>query len=199
MNTPKVLPPLEELQEVFALTELFPSGLVWKINPSRQGGKPAGSPAGSMSRQGPKYWKVKYKQQVYQCHRIRWSLLNNRLILPEEYVDHVNRKSEDNRGDLRLVTSSENQYNRSRKKATSGFRWVVRVKGYEKKPWRIMIKINGRCEYFGYYENACEAALKADQIALEKLNIDYIHLNFPELQLKNKQQGLNVLRNAEVR
>ena len=46
------------------------------------------------------------------------------------------------------------------------------------------MKINGRCEYFGYYKDAYEAALEADKIAVEKLNIDYLVLNFPELQLK---------------
>jgi len=187
VNYPKPLPPLEELQEVFCLSELWPSGLAWKINPSKQGGKKAGSPAGSIPNQGPRYWRVKYKQKNYQCHRIRWSLLNNRLILPEEYVDHVDGNTEENRNELRVVTLSQNQYNRSRKKSTSGFRWVVYTKTYPKKPWRIMMKINGKCEYFGYYANAEEAALKADEIAVEKLNVDYIRLNFPELKLKDKR------------
>ena len=184
MNEPKLLPSFQELQEVFALTEEFPSGLLWKINPSRQGGKKAGSMAGSMPDQGPKYWRVKYKQKLYMCHRIRWSLLNNRLVLPKEYVDHLDRNSQDNRGELRLVTKSENQYNRSYSRNTSGFRWVVYTERNKNKPWRIMMKINGKCEYFGYYETAYEAALKADQIAIEKLDVNYIHLNFPELQLK---------------
>lgn len=85
-----------------------------------------------------------------------------------------------------MVTASQNQYNRSRKKNTSGFRWVVYTKTNPKKPWRIMMKINGKCEYFGYYTDAKEAALKADEIAVEKLDADYIRLNFPELKLKNK-------------
>lgn len=186
MNHPKPLPPLTELQEVFELTNAFPCGLLWKINPSKRGGKKQGSPAGSMAKEGPKYWRVKYKQKFYPCHRIRWSLLNGRLILPEEYVDHVNGNSEDNRGELRLVTRSQNQYNRSRKKTASGFRWVVYTKRNPTKPWRIMMKINGKCEYFGYYENPYEAALKADEIAIEKLEIDYIRLNFPELQLEKR-------------
>ena len=50
-----------------------------------------------------------------------------------------------------------------------------------------MIKINSKCEYFGYYTDAEEAALKADEIAVEKLNVDYIRLNFPELKLKDKR------------
>lgn len=49
-----------------------------------------------------------------------------------------------------------------------------------------MMKINGKCEYFGYYEDPREAALKADEIAVEKLEIDYIRLNFPELQLEKR-------------
>lgn len=60
-----------------------------------------------------------------------------------------------------------------------------------------MLKINGKLEYFGYYSNPEEAALKADQIAIERLDIDYIHLNFPELKLKNKSEFTNALRDFE--
>ena len=187
MNLPKTLPPLSELQEIFAISNECASGLIWKVNPSRQGGRKAGTPAGGIPNQGPQYWRVKYKQKFYQCHRIRLSLLNNRLVLPEEYVDHVDGQSKDNRGALRIVTLSQNQYNRSRKVNTSGFRWVVHTNKALKNPWRIIITINGKREYFGYYADPVEAAIKADQIAIEKLGLDYIRLNFPELQLKNKR------------
>ena len=198
MHHAKPLPPLEELQEVFAVTERFPSGLIWKINPSIQGGKKAGSIAGSLPKEGPRYWRVKYKQKLYLCHRIRWSLLNNRLVLPEEYVDHVDKNSEDNRCELRLVTRSQNQYNRKRFKNKSGFRWVAYTKNRPNKPWRVMMKINGKLEYFGYYENVLEAALKADEVAFERLDIDYALLNFPELKLKNKNGYSNALRDIKV-
>jgi len=187
VNRPKALPFLSELQEVFELSDECASGLIWKVNPSRQGGRKAGTPAGNMPNQGPQYWRVKYKQKSYLCHRIRWSLLNNRLVLPEEYIDHVNGNTKDNRVDLRIVTSSQNQYNRSRKKNASGFRWVLHTNKNLKKPWRIIITVNGKREYFGYYADPVEAAIKADQIAVEKLGIHYIRLNFPELQLKNKR------------
>lgn len=187
MNKPKPLPSIEELNEVFQITDLFPSGLIWKVNPSRQGGRKAGSMAGYMPKQGPQYWKVKYKQKSYMCHRIRWSLLNGRILLPEEYVDHADRDSTDNRKELRLVTRSQNQYNRTRVKNASGFRWVIYTRKNLEKPWRIMMKINGKLEYFGYYANPLEAAVKADCIAVEKLGVDYVCLNFPELQLKHKK------------
>lgn len=188
MARPKALPPLEELQEVFETTELHPSGLIWKTNPSRQGGKKAKSIAGSIANKGPKYWRVKYKQKLYLCHRIRWSLLNNRILLPEEHVDHINGNSQDNRTELRLVTCSQNQYNRRPVKNKSGFRWVVYTKGHLVKPWRIVMKIKGKLEYFGYYKDPLEAALKADKIAIEKLDAAYIRLNFPALKLKHKSE-----------
>lgn len=184
---PKPLPTLEELIQVFELSDNFPSGLVWKINPSRQGGKKAGSMAGSFPKSGPPYWKVKYKQNSYMCHRIRWSLLNNRLVLPNEFIDHVNLNSKDNRGELRLVTRSQNQYNRKRKNSKSGYRWVVHTSLRPNKPWRIMMKINGIVQYFGYYKNAQEAAIRADEIAVQLLDAAYIHLNFPELQLRKNR------------
>ena len=140
MSAPSALPPLQELQEVFSLTEDHPSGLVWKTNPSRQGGQKAGTPAGYKTKNN--YWRVKYKQKLYMCHRIRWSLLNNRLIETHEHVDHVTINKDDNRTELRLVTKSENQYNRTRKKATSGYRRVVFTKNNPTKPWRVVFKIN---------------------------------------------------------
>lgn len=175
---PKPLPPLLELQEIFEVTDKYPSGLLWKINPSLQGGKKAGSMAGSLAKYDNAYWRVKYKQQFYPCHRICWSLINQRLVLPTEFIDHVDLNIKDNRGDLRLVTRSQNQYNRTRKKTSSGYKWVVYTNGNLKKPWRIMMKINGKVEYFGYYSDPKEAARLADQIALEKLDLNYIRLNF---------------------
>ena len=61
-----------------------------------------------------------------------------------------------------------------------------------------MMKINGKLEYFGYYENVLEAALKADEVAFERLDIDYALLNFPELKLKNKNGYSNALRDIKV-
>lgn len=175
----KPLPPLEELKEVFELSDKCPSGLAWKINPSRQGGKKAGSQAGSLPSKGAPYWRVKYKQQFYLCHRICWSLKNNRLLLPHEQIDHENLNSKDNRGPLRLVTRSQNQYNRTRRPNKSGYRWVIYTRKNLQKPWRVLIKINGKVEYFGYFADAEEAARFADAIALEKLDKKYIRLNFP--------------------
>ena len=176
MSAPSTLPPLQELQEVFALTEDHPSGLVWKTNPSRQGGQKSGTPAGSKTKND--YWRVKYKQKLYMCHRIRWSLLNNRLIETHEHVDHVTINKDDNRTELRLVTKSENQYNRTRKKATSGYRRVVFTKNNPTKPWCVVFKINGENKYFGYFADAKEAAIYADKKALEHLDPRFIHLNF---------------------
>lgn len=122
---------------------------------------------------------MKYKQKLYMCHRICWSLRNNRLVLPHEEIDHVDLNTKDNRGLLRLATRSENQYNRTRKKNKSGYRWVIYTQKKLQKPWRIMMKINGKVEYFGYFTDPEEAARVADSIALEKLDEKYVRLNFP--------------------
>ena len=185
MNKPKPLPSLSELQEVFTVTDKYPSGLCWKINPSQQGGRKADSMAGYLPKKGPQYWRVKYKQKLYPCHRIVWSLKNNKLILPEEYVDHVDLNTKDNRGELRLVTRSQNQYNRRAFKNKSGYRWVVYSKNTPNKPWKIIMRINGKLEYFGYYSSAIEAAKEADAIAVKRLENGYIRLNFPELKSIN--------------
>ena len=170
------LPSLQELQEVFSLTESHPSGLMWKTNPSKQGGQKAGTPAGSKTEKG--YWRVKYKQKVYLCHRIRWSLLNGRLVEPHENIDHATIDKDDNRTELRLATKSQNQYNRTRRNATSGYRRVVFTKNNPTKPWRVLFKVNGQNKYFGYFADAKEAAVYADQKALEHLDPKFIRLNF---------------------
>ena len=41
-----------------------------------------------------------------------------------------------------------------------------------------MFKINGKNKYFGYFADAKEAAVYADQKALEHLDQEFIHLNF---------------------
>jgi len=176
MRSANPLPPLHELQTVFSLTEDHPCGLIWKINPAKQGGQKAGTPAGYSSNEG--YWRVKYKQKLYQCHRIRWSLLNDRLVEPHEFIDHVAINKSDNRMELRLVTRSQNQYNRTRKTAISGYRRVVFTKNNPTKPWRVMFKVKGKSMYFGYFADAKEAAIYADQKALEYLDPAFIHLNF---------------------
>lgn len=173
------LPPLEELKEVFSVTDQYPSGLLWKINPSKQGGKKAGSMAGSAPIKRCPYWRVKYKQKHYLCHRIRWSLMNNRLVLPQECIDHVELNTFDNRCELRIASHSENNYNKKTAQTTSGYKWVVATNRNLKCPWRVMMRINKKLEFFGYFEDPVEAAKHADSIAREKLDLRYIRLNFP--------------------
>jgi len=95
-------------------------------------------------------------------------------------VDHINRKSHDNRkANLRVATQKQNVWNRKfvrkgGKTRYNGIRWD---KNREK--WQVRLTINGRRESFGYYADEVEAARAYDRIA-KKYRGEYAYLNFPK-------------------
>jgi hypothetical protein len=82
--------------------------------------------------------------KLWRIHRyIMINILKNNLT-PQQKVDHINRNKLDNRREnLRVVTSSENSRNRTKKKnATSKYFGVCLIKINNK--WRASIVINGK-------------------------------------------------------
>src|SRR3972149_3436910 len=86
----------------------------------------------------------------------RTCLYLHKILLPAEgrlVVDHINGDALDNRrANLRLVTNQQNILNR--RKPTKGYYY------YEgkPKPWRVLLRTNGRLDSFGYYRTEEEAA-----------------------------------------
>lgn len=73
-------------------------------------------------------------------------------------VDHINGVTNDNRlHNLRWVTQVENQLNRHRVVASSGYIGVHRIKGSALKPWMACGKLSGKQLYLGTYATIEEA------------------------------------------
>ena len=68
-------------------------------------------------------------------------------------TDHINRNKLDNRrSNLRTVTRSQNQFNRSNPlNNTSGVKGVHCDKNWKK--WKVGIRVNGRSIYLGRYNH----------------------------------------------
>ncbi|MDD5061650.1 MAG: HNH endonuclease [Candidatus Marinimicrobia bacterium] len=105
--------------------------------------------------------RIKIKNKQFFLHH---------LILPPKegfVIDHINRNRLDNRRcNLRYVTHSQSQMNRSKQKNnTSGFRGVYWNKHAKK--WVSIIGIKGKLIHLGYYINIEEAAKAYKNKAME--------------------------------
>lgn len=106
-----------------------------------------------------------YKGKVYASSREGWAaLLMHRVILnaPKGVpVDHKDGNGLNNqRSNIRLVTWSENQFNRGRPRWKEGSSEFKGVHWYElTKQWEAKICANGRRVHIGYFDNARDAAI----------------------------------------
>lgn len=95
-------------------------------------------------------------QSIY-LHRMILERILGRPLASAEYVDHINGDKLDNqRINLRLCTSSQNQANRKKTKNASGYKGVWRYPGREKQ-WVANIKVNRKKISLGYYYTPEEA------------------------------------------
>lgn len=153
----KPLPPLSEVEARLALSSNSPSGLIW-IKKGTRGIKP-GDIAG---KQLPnKYWTVRFNGRPFYAHRLVYLLQTKQDPLEKE-VDHVNGFEEPL--NVRIVTSSENNYNlRKRKNSKSKYKGV-RAK---RKKWQAGIYVKGAYKNLGVYETEIEAAKAYNKAALD--------------------------------
>lgn len=127
----------------------------------------------------------------------RTTVIMHRLIMKAEdsrvRVDHINHNGLDNRrGNLRLVTQSQNCMNRRRAKK-EGYKGVyfreygssyVSVTGEKKNykyndgAWRACIRVDGKLKNLGSFKSEIEAALSYDSAA-KKYFGEYACVNFP--------------------
>jgi len=106
-------------------------------------------------------------------------------------ADHINRNKLDNRrGNLRTATRAQNNQNQAlRKDNRYGFKGVWERK--ERNKFRVRIKVNKECFYFGTYYNIVDAAL-AYNLASLKYHGEYGYLNkIP----RTHQPSFNAIKN----
>lgn len=117
-----------------------------------------GQEAGSIHKTG--YRHVTWQGKIHKVHRLIFLLEHG--YLPKE-IDHINGNRQDNRlENLREVTRSQNQFNKSMcKNNTSGSRGVS---WHEKsKAWVVRVCAHGKSKSIGYFKDLELAGLVADE------------------------------------
>lgn len=143
--------------------------LRWKKRDGPQGDlfgwnkRHAGKVAGHLHKSG--YIRINIGGTVFLAHRL--------IFLMEygycpKYIDHKNRKRDDNRKlNLMEATKEENSNNQGMSKAnTSGVKNVSWFKANSK--WGVTFRIDGKQKFFGLFEDFQEAVSRANEIR-EKL------------------------------
>lgn len=98
---------------------------------------------------------------------------------PGDIVDHINRNKLDNRRcNLRLATTQQNAWNRSKHSGLTYSDYLGVAKRYlDKDSWVASISIDGTNYPLGVFETQEEAAYVRDQFAMQ-LHGEYGVLNF---------------------
>jgi HNH endonuclease len=96
------------------------------------------------------YCQIRIFGKIWLAHRLAWLLMTGQE--PPALIDHIDGDGTNNVWcNLRLATSSENGWNRKRKK---GFTMRKDVKS---KPYQAQIKVNGVYAYLGCFATEAEA------------------------------------------
>ena len=132
--------------------------LYWKkvVHPNKQ--YLVGQEVGCIHQTG--YRHVTWQGKVYKVHRLIYLLEHG--YLPKE-IDHINGNRQDNRlENLRDVTRSQNQFNKSMcKNNTSGSRGVSWHK--KSSSWVVRVCTNNKSKSIGYFKDLELAGLVADE------------------------------------
>ena len=175
------LPSLEYLKECFVLDASLPSGLRWsadrpfshfksetlfkrwKTNNSNQS-------AGCILNNG--YYYSRLDKNRYPNHRIVFAIYNNSADFQDKQMDHIDGDVFNNSPqNLRLVTASQNQFNRKKQKNnSSGHKNISFVKRLNK--YRCAMQVNGKDIYIGLF-NTIEEAVNTRDLKLKELTGEY--------------------------
>jgi hypothetical protein len=127
------------------LKELFDykdNHLIWKNRPPHLS-RFIGKIAGSTHHSG--YRGIKINNVIYPAHRLIW-VYHYGTIDKDMEIDHINGVKDDNDiKNLRLVTTQENCYNRSRLNA-KGYTWNKNMG-----KWQASIWLNNKMKYLGLF------------------------------------------------
>jgi len=147
-------------QEIKKVYEYKDGNLIYKIRTSNR--VKIGDVAGS-KKKDTGYIQVSFNKKYLLVHRLIWIYHNGDI--PDKFqIDHINGIRHDNRiENLRLVTNTQNSYNRPKtKRNASGYKGVYWNIGAKK--WESKIQIDGILKHLGLFitkELAYDAYCKA--------------------------------------
>jgi len=157
----------QELKKLFEYKDGF---LIYKTRTSNA--IKIGDVVGSKQKDGG-YIQMYFNKKRVRAHRLIWIYHNGDI--PDKFqIDHINGIRHDNRiENLRLVTNTQNSYNRPKsRKSTSGYKgvyWNIRAKKWESK-----IQIDGILKHLGLFISK-ELAYNAYCKAAKQVQGDYAH------------------------
>jgi len=121
------------------------------------------------------------KRKTIRLHRLILERMLGRSLCSSEHVDHINHDSLDNRrGNLRLATCQQNQFNQRPRSGTksSKYRGVAWRKRAGK--WVAQIGCNYKRYGLGYFTSEEDAAMAYDRAAKRMFGASFCVLNFPD-------------------
>jgi len=125
-----------------------------------------GKPAGSINAKG--YRQIMIKGKNHKAHRLIYHMFNEKWDITDtsqdNSVDHIDKDKLNNSIDnLRVATNSQNKCNSGKQKNnTSGHLNVYWNKANGK--WQVMVMLNKKSRFGGYFVNIEDAVAKATQM-----------------------------------
>lgn len=140
----------------------------WK---TERGGRKIGEIAGNTHHSG--YRRIRINDREYRAHRLAWFYVYGEW--PNDAVDHINRKRDDNRiANLREATRNENLQNkRPYKRKHAGLPGTSLIAGSTR--WRAYIQTDGITKNLGCYATTEEA--HAAYLSAKKLHHPFFTLH----------------------
>lgn len=133
------------------------------FNRVSRGSARKGSEAGYIAEDG--YRRVRVDGKFVYIHRITWWILTGKEVPDDLFIDHIDGiRSNNCIENLRLASSLENQYNKTRQvDGTSVYKgvWFDSVKNV----WKASIRFQDKRHYIGQFNTELDAALAYDAYA----------------------------------
>jgi hypothetical protein len=113
----------------------------------------------------------------------------------DKFVDHINGDGLDNlRGNLRLVTRSQNGLNRQHKPRSRSGYWGIRLPDRRCRSWRANIVVRGKEISIGGYLTAELAACARDYYVIDCCLEEFARMNFEEQPFTREEVELGRTR-----
>lgn len=133
---------------------IYKEGHLWWTVPPKYLKRLTNRRFGQLTQDG--YIRGSFKGKRYFEHRLVWMYHYGEW--PKDFIDHINRKRDDNRiENLRDVDKSTNGFNTASKSGSSssflGVGWHKR-----NKKWISRIRVKGKLHHLGYFDNEKDAS-----------------------------------------